>query len=146
MHDGVCTARDTRSAIEAANRPLDHAPLEQLPGQSDGLGALLSMRVSALALAVALADAVAGKPQLGDCHRLIDLHDRAEDLAEKRRRRRFLGERTGAIAVVMISMHCALSKPLSLDTMARTLIAASARRRSDVEALGEWQEAHRVPR
>jgi hypothetical protein len=58
---------------EPANRPIAHALLEQLPGQSDGLGALLGMRFSALALAVALADAVAGKPQLGDCHRIIDL-------------------------------------------------------------------------
>jgi hypothetical protein len=109
-----------------ANRPIAHALLVQLPGQSDGLGALLGMRFSALALVVALGDAFAGKPQLGDRNRLIDLRDRAEDLADERRRRRVLDERAGAIggddldalrlehAVPALLRHQIAGKPVGL--------------------------------
>ena len=45
-----------------------------------------------LAIAVALADAIAGKPQLGDRRGLVELRHRAENLADRRRRRRVFDE------------------------------------------------------
>jgi hypothetical protein len=58
---------DVASALElGADRPIAHASPVQSPSQVYGLGALLGMRLAALALAVTLADAIAGEPQLGD--------------------------------------------------------------------------------
>jgi hypothetical protein len=45
-----------------ADRPVTHALLVQLVGEGNRLGALLGVRLPALALAVTLADALASQP------------------------------------------------------------------------------------